>query len=181
MHPALSAGINGMRNLKHKGVTFIELILVIAIVSILATAAMPLSRMTVKRTREMELRSSLRIIRTAIDAFRKDCSPAGTPGAGTVKLSSDYCKSDQDYYPESLELLTQPLKLGNAVDKTKKYLRRIPKDPMMPPESPDNQNNWGFRAYRDEPDSTYWGGGNVFDVYSKSEALALDGSKYNTW
>ena len=133
--------------------------------------------MTVKRTREMELRSSLRILRTAIDAFRKDC----TPGASTIRLSSDYCKSDNDYYPESLEILTQPLKLAGAVDKTRKYLRRIPKDPMVPLDSPDNPNNWGLRSYRDEPDSTQWGGDNVFDVYSKSDAIALDGSKYNTW
>ncbi len=159
-----------------KGITFIELLVVIAILGILATAVMPLSRMTVKRTREMELRSSLRAIRTAIDAFHRDCLP-GSP----VKLSQDYCKADQDYYPESLEQLTEPLKLGNAVDKTRKYLRRIPRDPMMPQNSPDNPNNWGLRSYGDEPDSREWGGGNVFDVHSKSEETAMDGSKYNTW
>ncbi len=159
-----------------KGITFIELLVVIAILGILATAVMPLSRMTVKRAREMELRSSLRTLRTAIDAFRRDCLP-GSP----VKLSQDYCKADQDYYPESLEQLTEPLKLGNAVDKTRKYLRRIPRDPMMPPESADNPNNWGLRSYGDEPNSSEWGGGNVFDVYSKSEGIAMDGSKYSTW
>jgi general secretion pathway protein G len=165
-----------------KGLTLIELLVVIAIVGILASAAMPLSRMTVKRTREMELRSNLRVLRSAIDAFRKDCLPGiAAPGAATLKLSSDYCKSDQDYYPESLELLTEPLKLANAVDKTRKYLRRIPRDPMTPLESPDNPNNWGLRSYRDEPDSTDWGGEDVFDVYSKSEDIALDGSQYNTW
>jgi len=173
---------NGEWTADSKGVTLVELIVVIAIVGILASAAMPLSRVTVKRTREMELRSSLRILRTAIDAFRKDCLPATQGGGGnTVRLSTDYCKSDQDYYPESLELLTQPLKLQGAVDKTKKYLRRIPRDPMTPLESPDNPNNWGLRSYKDEPDSTAWGGDDVFDVYSKSDALALDGSKYNTW
>lgn len=159
-----------------KGITLIELLVVIAIVSILATAAMPLSRMTVKRTREMELRTDLRVLRNAIDAFRADC--IGNKG---VKLSADYCKADQDYYPESLELLTEPLKLANAVDKTKKYLRRIPPDPMLKLESADNANNWGLRSYGDEPDSKEWGGGNVFDVYSKSDAVAIDGSKYNTW
>lgn len=159
-----------------KGITLIELLVVIAIVSILATAAMPLSRMTVKRTREMELRTNLRVLRNAIDAFRADC--IGNKG---VKLSTDYCKADQDYYPESLELLTEPLKLANAVDKTKKYLRRLPRDPMLKLESADNANNWGLRSYGDEPDSKEWGGGNVFDVYSKSDAVAIDGSKYNTW
>ena len=166
-----------MRISEHKGITLIELLVVIAIVGILASAAMPLSRITVKRVKEMELRSALRVLRGAIDAFRKDC----TPGAGTVKLSSDYCKADLDYLPESLELLTEPLKLAGAVDKTKKYLRRIPRDPMMPLSSSENPNNWGLRSYKDEPDSTEWGGDNVFDVYSKSDATAIDGSSYNTW
>ncbi len=176
-----------------KGFTLIELLVVMAIMAILASAAMPLSRMAVKRARELELRSDLRTLREAIDAFRKDCMPlAAAPGAGTAPgtaapavaktvLSSDYCKSDQDYYPESLEQLTQPLSLSGSLEKTKKYLRRIPRDPMMPLDSPDNPNNWGLRSYSDEPDSTQWGGGNVFDVYSKSDATALDGSKYNTW
>lgn len=167
----------GTRNPGQRGLTFIELLVVIAIVSILAAAAMPLSRITVKRAKEMELRGNLRILRNAIDAFHKDC----IGGQGQVKLSSDYCKSDQDYYPESLELLIEPLKLANAVDKTKKYLRRIPSDPMTARESPDNPNNWGLRSYQDEPDATEWGGENVFDVFSKSEAVALDGSAYNTW
>ncbi len=176
-----------------KGFTLIELLVVMVIMAILASAAMPLSRMAAKRTKEMELRSDLRTLREAIDAFRKDCTPLAAPGAGTTApgkaapaaaksvLSSDYCKSDQDYYPESLEHLTQPLSLAGSLDKTKKYLRRIPRDPMTPLDSPDNPNNWGLRSYSDEPDSSQWGGGNVFDVYSKSESIALDGSKYNTW
>jgi general secretion pathway protein G len=163
----------GSRNFGRRGITLIELIVVIAIVSILATAAMPLSRMTVKRVKEMELRSDLRILRTAIDAFNKDCIEK--------KLSSDYCKSDLDNYPESLEMLTEPLKLSGPLDKTKKFLRRIPKDPMMSSTSGDGPNNWGLRSYQDDADSTQWGGNDVFDVYSKSDALALDGSKYSTW
>lgn len=162
-------------SMTHKGLTLIELLVVIVIVSILASAAMPLSRMTVKRMKEIELRQSLRILRTAIDEFRKDCEPTAR------KLSQDYCKSDEYNYPESLELLTEPLKLAGSVDKTKKYLRRIPRDPMMPPESSDNPNNWGLRSYGDDPDSTQWGGGNVYDVYSKSAAIAIDGTKYSTW
>jgi general secretion pathway protein G len=158
-----------------KGITLIELLVVIAIVGILAAAAMPLSRMTVKRVKEIELRSSLRTLRTAIDAFKKDCTEK--------KLSSmeGYCKSDQDYYPETLEQLTEPLKLTGAIDKTKKYLRRIPRDPMTALEEPDDPNNWGLRSYRDEPDSDQWSGDNVYDIYSKSEAISIDGSKYNTW
>jgi len=147
---------------------------VIAIMAILASAALPLSRMTSKRAKELELRSSLRIIRTAIDAFQQDCIEK--------KLSSDYCASDQDNYPESLEQLTEPLELASSVNgKTKKYLRRIPRDPMSSLDSPENPNNWGLRSYSDAPDSTSWGGGNVYDVYSKSDEIALDDSKYSSW
>jgi general secretion pathway protein G len=161
--------------LRQPGITLIELLVVIAILGILATAAMPLSRMTIMRAKEIELRTNLRTIRTAIDAFKKDCDEK--------KLSTveGYCKKDQDNYPESLEQLTEPLKLAGSGDKIRRYLRRIPRDPMTPLESPDTLNNWGLRSYSDSSDSTQWGGGNVYDVYSKSEAVALDGSKFNTW
>ncbi len=158
-----------------KGITLIELLVVIAIVGVLAAAAMPLSRMTVKRVKEIELRSSLRTLRTAIDAFKKDCTEK------KLATMEGYCKSDQDNYPETLELLLEPLKLTGAIDKSKKYLRRIPRDPMTALEEPDNTNNWGMRSYGDEPDSDQWGEGNVYDVYSQSEAISIDGSKYSTW
>ena len=156
-----------------KGLTLIELLVVIAILGILTAAAMPLSRMTVKRVREMELRSDLRVLRNAIDAFKKDCLEK--------KIAADYCKTERDNYPQSLGLLVEPVKLAGAVDKTKKYLRRIPRDPMMSPGTDSNSHNWGLRAYGDAPDSTQWGGDNVFDIYSKSDAIALDGTRYNTW
>ena len=156
-----------------KGITLLELLVVIVIVGILATAAMPLSRMTMKRVKEIELRSDLRSLRTAIDAFKKDCVDK--------KLSTEYCRQSDEYYPETLEQLTEALRLAGGTDKTKKYLRRIPRDPMTSLETAGNMNNWGLRSYSDAPDSNMWGGGNVFDVYSKSEAIALDGSKYSTW
>jgi general secretion pathway protein G len=166
----------GVRNrTEDRGLTLIELLVVIAIISILATAVMPLSRLTMIRVKETELRSGLRVIRSAIDAFRKDCEPTAK------KLSTDYCKADQNYYPESLELLTQPLKLTGTGDKTKKYLRRIPRDPFTPLDASDKPNNWGLRSYNDAPDSTQWGGENVYDVYSKNEAASLDGTKYSSW
>ncbi len=161
--------------MREKGFTLIELLVVIAIMAILASAAMPLSRMTVKRAREIELRANLRTLRTAIDAFKDDCE--------NKKLSTfeGYCKTEQNNYPDSLEQLTEPLKMSGAVDKTRKYLRRIPRDPMTELDSPGNPNNWGLRSYSDDPDSTQWGGDDVFDVYSKSDKTALDGSKYSTW
>jgi general secretion pathway protein G len=154
-----------------KGLTLIELLVVIAIISILASAVMPLSRMTVKRVKETELRGALRTIRTAIDAFNQDCL--------SKKLATDYCGNDN--YPEDLETLTRPLTLAGTGDKKRKYLRRIPRDPMTPLDSADNPNNWGLRSSGDDPDSTQWGGDNVYDVYSKSDAEGLDGSKYDTW
>ncbi len=154
-----------------KGLTLIELLVVIAIVSILATAVMPLSRMTVKRVKETELRSALRSIRSAIDAFNRDCI--------SKKLAQENCSKDN--YPETLDTLTQPLKLAGTVEKTRKYLRRIPRDPMTPLDSSDNTNNWGMRSFNDLPDSSQWGGENVYDVYSKSEKEGLDGTKYSTW
>lgn len=159
----------------HKGITLIELLVVIAIVGILASAAMPFSRMAVQRTREIELREDLRMLRAAIDEFKKDCD--------NKKLSTveGYCKQEQYNYPETLEQLTEPLKLAGAVEATRKYLRRIPRDPMVAPESPDKSNNWGLRSYSDDRDSHSWGGGNVYDVYSKSEKVSLDGTQYNTW
>ncbi len=174
MDMSCAARDGSMEKTRQKGMTLIEILVVIAIVAILATAAMPLTRMTTVRTKEIELRSALRVLRTAIDAFRKDCVER--------KLSMDYCKAEQDYYPESLEQLMEPLTLAGSLGvKTRKYLRRIPPDPMTKLDSPDNPNNWGMRSTSDSPDSTDWGGGNVFDVFSKSNKTALDGSKYSTW
>ena len=164
-----------MRNFRQDGITLIELLVVVTIVGLLATAAMPLTRMTVTRTKEIELRRNLRVLRTAIDAFKADCE------AKRLSTLEGYCKSEQNNYPETLEQLTEPLKVAGSLGQTKKYLRRVPRDPMIPLESSDKPNNWGLRSYSDPPDSTQWGEGNVYDVYSRSEAISLDGSKYSTW
>jgi len=158
-----------------KGITLIELLVVIAIVGILASAAMPFSRVAVHRTKEIELRGNLRLLRTAIDDFKKDCE------LKRLSQLEGYCKPEQYNYPETLEQLTEPLKLAGGADMVKRYIRRIPRDPMTNLESPDKSNNWGLRSYTDDPNTSDWGGGNVYDVYSKSEKVSLDGSKYNTW
>jgi general secretion pathway protein G len=154
-----------------RGLTLIEMLVVIAIVSVLASAVMPLSRMTVMRVKETELRGALRTLRTAVDAFHKDCI--------TKKLASDSCTKDN--FPESLDQLIQPLKLAGAGDKTRKYLRRIPRDPFGRPGATVDADTWGLRSYSDLPDSSQWGGENVYDVFSKSDAVSSDGTKYSTW
>lgn len=154
-----------------QGLTLVELLVVIAIVGILAAAVMPLSRLTVKRAKEAELRGALRAVRSAIDVFNRDCV--------TKKLASENCGKDN--WPETLETLTQPLKLTGTVDKTRKYLRRIPRDPFAPAGSVGDKDTWGLRSSGDLPDSSQWGGENVYDLYSKSDGIALDGTKYRTW
>jgi general secretion pathway protein G len=151
-----------------KGFTFIELLVVTTILLILASAVMPLARVTVQRQREMELHRVLREMRTAIDKY-KDAVDNGLIGSVDVKVGSEG-------YPPDLETLVEGVSVANDASGRKlKFLRRVPIDPMT------KSQEWGLRAYADKPDSTSWGGGNVYDVYSKSGSLALDGSKYRDW
>ncbi len=143
------------------GLTLVELIITIAIVSILATAAIPIARFQVKRTKERELRRDLWEMRAAIDAY-KDAADKG--GIMT--------KADSYNYPPDLETLVNGVDIQ---DKKVKFLRRIPIDPMTG--NPD----WGLRSNQDDPDSDSFGGQNVFDVHTKSTDTALDGTKYSTW
>ena len=150
--------------MKNKGITLIELIVSMAIISILATIILPLSRISIKRAKELELRENLRIIRNAIDEYKKYVDEG--------KIAKDAGDSG---YPKSLEVLVEGVDLKEAVLKKKKFLRRIPRDPMT------EDGEWGLRSYFDEPDSEIWGGEDVYDVYSKSKDVALDGTRYNTW
>ncbi len=143
------------------GLTLVELIIVVAIVSILASAAIPLARFQVKREKERELRRDLWEMRDAIDRY-KDAADKG----------AFITKADSYNYPPDLESLV------NGVDvqsKKVKFLRRIPVDPMT------GTAEWGLRSNQDDPDSDSFGGQNVFDVHSKSNGTALDGTKYSTW
>jgi general secretion pathway protein G len=146
------------------GMTLIELILACAILLILATVAVPLARVTVIRHKEESLRYDLRQMRDAIDRYKDDADKnliqvqAGTEG-----------------YPPDLETLVNGVQLTGAQDKHVHYLREIPTDPMT------GDKDWGLRSVQDDPDTTSWGGDDVFDVYSRSTGTALDGTKYSDW
>jgi general secretion pathway protein G len=144
-----------------RGLTLIELIVTVAILSILASAAIPIARFQVKRQKERELRYDLWEMRGAIDKYKD----AADRGAFQTKV-------DSQNYPPDLETLVKGV---DVQGKKLKFLRRIPVDPMT------GQADWGLRSMQDDPDSDSWGGQNVFDVYSKSQGTGLDGTKYSTW
>jgi len=162
------AGFRTLLRRDARGYTFIELLIVTTILMILASAVMPLARVTSQRQKESELRRDLREMRTAIDKF-KDSVDAGLIATTQVEAGSEG-------YPPDLETLVEGVSAANDASGRKlKFLRRVPKDPMT------NDTDWGLRAYSDAPDATSWGGKSVFDVHTKSGATALDGSKYRDW
>jgi general secretion pathway protein G len=146
------------------GVTLVELMVTMVILSILATCILPLSEVSRKRSKEIELRQSLRTIRTALDEYKRYIDEG--------KIAK---KATESGFPPTLEDLVKGVDLGGPVRVKKKFLRRIPKDPMT------EGGEWGLRAYSDEPNSSIWGGQDVYDVYSKSDGVALDGTPYNQW
>ncbi len=143
------------------GVTLIELIIVVTMLAILATAAIPLATIQVKRSKERELRRDLWEMRRAIDAY-KDAADLGLIQT----------KVDSINYPPDLQTLVDGVDIK---DKKVRFLRRIPVDPMT------KSTEWGLRSNQDDADSDSFGGQNVFDVYSKSQGTALDGTKYDSW
>jgi len=178
----------------NKGITLTELVVVMAVMSILAAVVMPTVRVSVRRSKEIELKRDLRTMRDAIDNYKKlwdegrisKLGPSGNAESG---------------YPKTLEDLTKPIELANggnpvaqpatatapgtavppATPQAKlpekiRLLRNIPVDPMT------GTSEWGMRSNQDEPDSEIWGGQDVFDVFSKSDSTALDGTtKYKDW
>ena len=150
------------------GYTFVELVVVGTMLLILASAVLPLARVTVQRQREVELRRALREMRVAIDRF-KDAADQGMIGSTDLRTGADN-------YPADLETLVEGVSVvGDASGRKLKFLRRIPIDPMT------KSTEWGMRSYQDSPDATSWGGQSVYDVYTKSGATALDGTKYKDW
>lgn len=158
--------------MNQKGVTFIELLVVVSILAILSALVLPVARYSILRHKEIELRENLRILRNAIDAYHEAAVPS-TPGV-TPKIQ---VKFGTDGWPPTLEALVEgEAIIGDATGKKIRFLRRIPLDPMT------NSYDWGLKSSLDESDSTQWGGQNVWDVYCKSEAVSLDGkTKYKEW
>ena len=159
------------RNHDRPGFTLAEMIIVLAIMAALAMSALPLGKTAAKRQDEIELQRALRLMREAIDAYKKL--------ADEKKIEVD---EDTEGYPPTLEDLVKGVEVqdkdakGKAgAKKTVKFLRRIPKDPMT------NSYDWGLRSYQDDFDSDAWGEENVYDVYTKSPAVVLDGTKYRDW
>ena len=149
------------------GVTYFEVLATATIITILASAILPLAKVSVRRQQEIELRRELRVIRTAIDRYKEHVD-AGLIGGTDVKLGSEG-------YPPELEALVEGVSQVGQVDRKLKFLRRIPTDPLT------RSTEWGLRCYQDDPDSTSWCGSNVYDVYSKHRGTALNGTKYAEW
>jgi general secretion pathway protein G len=147
-----------------RGFVLIELIAAITIILILVTMALPLARNEIIRHREMLLHEDLRLMREAIDRYKLDSDQGKIP-----------IKVDTFGYPPDLQTLVDGVPVKGTAKGKYKYLRKIPTDPMT------GSADWGFRAMQDDADSKSWGGENVFDVYSKSQATALDGTQYADW
>jgi general secretion pathway protein G len=152
------------RGHSERGMTLLELIMACAILMVLSSAALPVARYTIVHKKEELLRYNLRQMRDAIDRY-KDL-------ADSNKIRVEV---GTEGYPPDLETLVKGVKVGAGDDKKLRFLRRIPVDPMT------GQADWGLRAVSDDPDSRSWAGKNVFDVYSKSQGTASDGTRYADW
>jgi len=163
-HRVMDRGIRRRTNSSEAGMTLLELIIACAILLVLSSAALPIAKYNIVRQKEAELRRDLREMRDAIDRYKE----AADRNQIRVQIGSEG-------YPPDLETMVKPIQLGASGDMKIRFLRKTPIDPMT------GRPDWGLRAVQDDPDSTSWGGKNVFDVYSKSTATALDGTKYSDW
>ena len=166
---AAPPGVEVKMKTNHKGCseeafTFIELIAVITILLVLTSMALPLARNQIVRGKEVELRENLRMMRDAIDRYKAYSDQGMIP-----------IKVDTFGYPPDLQTLVDGVPVKGTAKGKYKFLRKIPVDPMT------GSVDWGLRAMQDDLDSKSWGGQNVFDVYSKSQGTALDGTQYGDW
>jgi len=163
-HGRTGTGIRQRAFSGESGLTLLELIITCAVLLVLSTAALPIAKYTIMRQKEAELRRDLQDMRDAIDRYKE----AADRNQIRVAIGSEG-------YPPDLDTLATPIQLGSSGDTKIRFLRKIPVDPIT------GRAEWGLRAVSDDPDSTSWGGKNVFDVYSKSTATALNGTKYSDW
>jgi general secretion pathway protein G len=155
----------GARRIRQQsGMTLLELIIACSILLVLSSAALPMARYSVWRQKEKDLQQDLQDMRDAIDRYKD-----------AADLQQIKIQPGSQNYPPDLETLVKGVPLGTNGDKVIRFLRKIPVDPVT------GQAEWGLRAVGDDPDSTSWGGKNVFDVYSKSQGTAMNGTKYSDW
>jgi general secretion pathway protein G len=153
-----------LRRSGQAGYTLAELVMVATLLTILAGVALPVAKFTSRRSKEADLRQDLRMMRNAIDEYKRYSDSGLIP----VDLGTDG-------YPAKLDVLVDGVPVVGQVDKKVKFLRRVPVDPMT------GKAEWGLRSYQDAADATSWGGEDVYDVYSLSEAVGLNGVPYQKW
>lgn len=168
--------------MRESGVTLLELIVTMAIVVLLASVAMPLSKVTTQRRQEIELRQQLRAIRAAIDLFKLEWNREGDTLLGPVCLKNKLtCKEVASVYgyPKTLDTLLGVKLTGEEATvrgtTLRRYLRGLPIDPLT------GKTDWILRCYKDSPKPSSWCGEDVYDVMTQREAVALDGTKYRDW
>ncbi|HKC24876.1 MAG TPA: type II secretion system protein [Thermoanaerobaculia bacterium] len=149
---------------RSRGYSLVELAIVVTMILILTAMIVPVTRFQITRQKETELKFALRQMREAIDDFKRMSDQGLIP----VEL-------DTEGYPKTLEKMVEGVEIVGQIKKKKKFLRKIPADPMT------GKAEWGLRSYQDDPDSTSWGRQNVYDVYSLAPGTALDKTKYKDW
>lgn len=153
-----------MTRSRARGYSLVELVVVVTLILVLTAMIVPVARFNWTRMKEMELKEALRTMRSAIDEYKR----LSDQGLIPVEL-------DTEGYPKELEKLVEGVELVGQVKKVRKFLRKVPVDPMT------GEATWGLRSLQDDSDSTSWGRQNVYDVYSLSDRTGLDGTKYKDW
>jgi general secretion pathway protein G len=165
--PACSHAKSKIQN-RARGFTILEIIISIIVLSVLTAAAVPMVRNSVKRQRELDLRQSLRQLRQAIDRYIEYAATHQNEIPIELKTPPPYC-------PKDLKILEGFERANTATPSKVRFIRKIPIDPMT------DSDDWGKRSYKDDPTASSWGGEDVFDVHSKSDGTALNGTKYKDW